>query len=117
MTKLTQVIVHAGLLAGLLALSHGLLKWVAVQKAENYFKLLGAHWGILGLALAIYAGIFFYYIFMLKSTSLSIIYPLYTGLSLLFVLLLGTFVFHERLDAFQGLGALFIVIGVFLMGR
>ncbi|MCD6388210.1 MAG: EamA family transporter [Desulfobulbaceae bacterium] len=116
MTKLTQVIVQAGLLACLLALSHGLLKWVAMQKAENYFKLLGAHWGILGLALAIYAGIFFYYIFMLKSTSLSIIYPLYTGLSLIFVMLLGVLVFHERLDLFQGLGSLFIVIGVALMG-
>ena len=100
MTKLTQVIMQAGLLAGLLALSHGLLKWVSMQKAENYVKLLGEHWCIIGLALAIYAGIFFYYIFMLKSTPLSIIYPLYTGLSLLFVLLLGVLVFHERLDLF-----------------
>jgi small multidrug resistance pump len=117
MTKLMQVIAQAGLLAGLLALSHGLLKWVAIQKAENYFKLLGEHWCIVGLALAIYAGIFFYYIFMLKSTSLSIIYPLYTGLSLLFVLLLGVLLFHERLDFFQVLGSLCIVIGVLLMGR
>ncbi len=116
MTKLSQVVVKASVLAVLLALSHGLLKWISIQKAENYFKLLGAHWGVLGLALTIYAGIFFYYIFMLKSTSLSIIYPLYTGLSLLFVMLLGVLAFHERLDLLQGVGALFIVIGVVLMG-
>ena len=116
MTKLTQVVTQAGILAVLLALSHGLLKWVAIQKAENYFRLLGDHWGIIGLALAVYAAIFFYYIFMLKSTSLSIIYPLYTGLSLLFVLLLGAFVFHERLDFFQAAGSLCILLGVVLMG-
>jgi len=116
MTKLTQVVSQAGLLAALLASSHGLLKWVSMQKSENYIKLLGEHWCIIGLALAIYAGIFFYYIFILKSMALSIIYPLYTGLSLLFVFLLGVLVFHEHLDAFQGLGSLFIIIGIVLMG-
>ena len=116
MTKFTQVVSQASLLAALLALSHGLLKWVSIQQSENYIKLLGEHWYIIGLALAIYTGIFFYYVFMLKLTPLSILYPLYTGLSLIFVLLLGVLVFHEHLDVFQGLGLLFIVIGVVLIG-
>jgi small multidrug resistance pump len=67
-------------------------------------------------ALAVYGFIFFYYILVLRSSPVSILYPVYTGLSVLFVLLIGRLVFSEPLTSVQVLGAGFVLMGIVLMG-
>ena len=110
MIKYAAVLMHAVLLATLLASSHGILKWVSSQPHENYIQMLLEHWKAVFAALAVYGFIFFYYILVLRSSPVSILYPVYTGLSVLFVL------FSEPLTSVQVFGAGFVLMGIVLMG-
>ncbi len=116
MSKYLVLLMHAAILATLLAASHALLKWVSVQAHDNYIQLLLSQWKGVLLALSIYGFIFFYYIIILRSSPVSILYPVYTGLSVLLVLLAGRFIFSEPINLAQMLGAGFILTGIILMG-
>jgi small multidrug resistance pump len=115
MIKYAAILMHAVLLATLLASSHGMLKWVSSQPHENYLQMLLGHWKAVVAALAVYGFIFFYYILVLRSSPVSILYPVYTGLSVLFVLI-GRLVFSEPLTSVQVFGAGFVLMGIVLMG-
>ena len=108
---------YRALLALLLASSHGLLKWVSVQSHSNYLQLMLEQWRYVLISLMIYGLVFFYYILVLRSSPVSTLYPVYTGLSVLFVLLVGRFVFHEVVSVYQIAGAALILAGIVLMGR
>jgi small multidrug resistance pump len=114
--KYLSVLTHALLLATLLATSHAVLKWVSVQQHDNYIQLLQTQWKGVFLALSLYGFIFFYYIVVLRSSPVSILYPVYTGLSVLFVLLAGRFIFSEAISVTQVFGAICILAGIVLMG-
>ena len=116
MNKYIWVLSHALILATLLASSHALLKWVSVQPNNGYVDMLLSQWKGVFAALALYGFIFFYYIVVLRSSPVSILYPVYTGLSVLFVLLVGRYVFSEPLTTMQVLGAGFVLTGIILMG-
>ena len=116
MNKYVSILSHALILASLLASSHALLKWVSVQPNNGYMDMLLTQWKGIFAALALYGFIFFYYIVVLRSSPVSILYPVYTGLSVLFVLLAGRFVFSEPLTGLQILGAGFVLAGIVLMG-
>lgn len=114
MTNIFTILLHSISLAVLLALSHTLLKWVSIQKHSSYIELLMEHWLTIGLALSLYGAIFFYYIFVLKTNPISILYPTYTGLSILFVLAAAHLFFKEPISHYQISGVCFIIIGVYL---
>lgn len=116
MTKYLILMTHATLLALLLASSHALLKWVSTQAHENYLQLLLTQWKLIFLSLSIYGFVFFYYIVVLRSSPISTLYPIYTGLSVLLVLLAGRFLFSEPVSSWQVLGGFFILLGILLMG-
>ena len=116
MTNYFAILTHALILATLLASSHGILKWVSVQPHENYVQMMLQQWKAVFAALALYGFIFFYYIVVLRSSPVSILYPVYTGLSVLFVLLVGRFAFSEPLSTAQMMGAACILAGIILMG-
>jgi len=116
MSKYATLLTHAFLLALLLATSHAILKWVSVQAHDNYLQLLLTQWKGILLSLTMYGFIFFYYIVVLRSSPVSILYPVYTGLSVLFVLLVGRFAFSEPVSTAQVLGAGCILAGIVLMG-
>lgn len=113
--KIYSTLQHAILLSSLLASSHTLLKWVSIQEHDNYFKVLQNHWFAVGLALSVYGFIFFYYIYVLKNASLSSLYPVYTGLSIILVLISAKIFFNESFTLLQVCGALFIVFGISLV--
>ena len=117
MTHLPSFLFHAVFLSILLAVSHSLLKWVSDQGQSGYLKNLLDHWYLVIFALAIYAFIFFYYIFVLKTTSISLLYPVYTGLSVVFVFVAGQLFFGEEPGAMQQLGAIFVICGIVLLGK
>jgi len=115
LTGYVALLFNSLLLATLLASSHGVLKWVADQSQDDYSQLL-AQWKYIGLALSIYGFIFFYYILVLRSSPVSLLYPVYTGLSVIFVLFVGRIFFDEPVGIFQALGVLAIVVGIVLLG-
>lgn len=105
------------ILATLLALSHGTLKWVSAQPHEGFFELLWHYWWQIGLALSVYGFLFFYYFYILRWFDIAVLYSVYTGLAILFVALLGVFHFGEQLSTLQMIGCALIVGGVVLMGQ
>ncbi|GEM_PF-386481 len=115
MPKNITLALHAILLASFLASSHGLLKWVSIQPGGNYWMLLLRQWPVVLLALAIYGFVFFYYIFVLRGSPVSILYPVYTGLSVALVTLVGVMFFEESLQPLQLMGAVMIVGGIAFM--
>ena len=116
MSKFMMILAHSILLASLLAFSHGLLKWVSGQAHDNYFELLVEHWLYVLLSLSVYGLVFFYYIFVLRGSPISTLYPIYTSLSVLFVMLIGRFVFLEVVSVYQIIGAGLILAGIVVMG-
>ncbi len=116
MTKFLPLFIHSFLLAAILSLSHAVLKWVSIQENENYWQLLLEQWKYILLALSLYGLVFFYYIFVLRSSPISSLYPIYTGLSVFFVMLLGAMVFQEAITFSRAVGALLILSGIVIMG-
>jgi small multidrug resistance pump len=108
-------LVNALLLAALLTLSHGLLKWVSSHQSESFMQSLMNYWWAVGLALALYAFIFFYYIYVLRSVPIGYLYPVYTGLSIVFVFAMGVFLFDETVSISQLVGGTLILSGVALV--
>lgn len=97
-------------LAGTLTLSHALLRAAA---SHSYFDI---GWLLrVGGALILYALVFFAYSFVLKYFDLSILYPAYTGLSILGVVVVGVIYFGEQLTGLKIVGVLSIVFGVALI--
>lgn len=117
MSRFLLMVTHAFLLALLLASSHALLKWVSSQPHSNYVQLLMEQWRYIFLSLLIYGLVFFYYLVVLRSSPISTLYPIYTGLSVLMVLLAGRFLFQEAVTVYQIAGAGFILAGIVLMGK
>jgi len=108
-------LLNALLLASLLAFSHGLLKWVSSQQSESYLHSLTQYWWVIGLAIGIYVFIFFYYAYVLRTLAIGVLYPAYTGLSIVLVLLMGVWLFGENITLWQIAGCLLIICGIFLV--
>jgi small multidrug resistance pump len=104
-------------LAALLALSHGILKWVSVNGGQTLVGMLSRYWYFVVLALAIYGFVFFYYLLALKRFNLASLYSIYTGLAVLLVVLISLIFFEESLSKAQMLGCALIALGVALVGK
>lgn len=116
MNKFTILLTHAFILAFLLASSHALMKWISLQTHDNYLDLLLRQWAPILLSLSIYGVVFFYYILVLRTSPISTLYPIYTGLSVFFVLLVGAAFFKEAVSIWQIMGAVLILAGIVLIG-
>lgn len=116
MNNFFPLVINALILALVLALSHAILKWVSIQEYENYVQLLLGKWQYISLSLALYGLVFFYYILVLRSSPISSLYPIYTGLSVLFVMVIGNLLFNETVTISKSIGALFILSGIVLLG-
>lgn len=57
------------------------------------------------------------YVFVLKTSSISLLYPVYTGLSVVFVFIAGQLFFGEEPVIMQQLGAAFVIGGIILLGK
>ena len=70
----------------------------------------------LGLSLLLYIVAMVIYMFMLKSYSLSLVYPL-TSISYIFTILLAMFLLGETVPVVRWVGVLFVMLGVGLIAR
>lgn len=114
-SKLLYPLVNALFLASLLSFSHALLKWISIHKTQTHWQVLFQYWWIAGTAISIYVFIFFYYSYVLRSASISVLYPVYTGLSIVFVFVIGVFFFQEPWTWQHVAGCLLIIAGIFLV--
>lgn len=110
-------VVNALFLSALLAFSHALLKYASQHKSNGVVDFFLSNWIAVGCSLAIYGFIFFYYSYILKVIQISTLYPIYTGLSIMLVFLIGVFWFGEKTSAMQCLGAALIIVGVVIVSR
>ena len=67
------------------------------------------------VALSLYFGLFLYYSLLLERLSLSKLYPVYTGLSVVLVSLLGVAVFGDGWSLRTVVGVALIALGVMLV--
>jgi undecaprenyl phosphate-alpha-L-ara4N flippase subunit ArnE len=70
----------------------------------------------LGLSLLLYIIAMVIYMFMLKSYSLSLVYPL-TSISYIFTILLAMFLLGETVPVIRWMGVLFVMLGVGMIAR
>ncbi len=106
------VLLNAVFLAVLLTASHGIMKWISSSAHDGIARAVLHHWLALSVALGIYVFIFAYYLFALRIFNLSVLYPMYTGLSVLLVFVLGVAFFGEPIGGLKILGCILVVLGV-----
>lgn len=111
----SSILLNSVLLASLLALSHGVLKWVALQAKGGLWDLISEFWPYLAGAATIYFFIFVYYTQLLRHTDLNVLYPIYTALSILLVFTMGWLYFGEPVTTLKIIGGILIISGVFLV--
>jgi small multidrug resistance pump len=107
-----STLIASALLAAALALSHGLLRAAALLDPG---APMFAHAWRIGAALVLYGLIFAVYTYLLRWFELSLIYPLYTGLSVVLVFLTGVYFFAETMTPQRAGGMALIVLGVALI--
>jgi drug/metabolite transporter (DMT)-like permease len=112
-----SIILYALLLAFLLAASQGFLKWAAKQPSPDTFTILSKRTLGIGLSLAISGLVMLLYIHVLRSQDITKLYPAYTGLAILLVMLMGIVLFKEKPTLVQMIGCVMIVAGVYLIGK
>ena len=99
-------------LAATLALSHALLRSAALLDVGRWeFPYL---WRI-GAALALYGAVFASYAWLLRLFELSLLYPLYTGLSVVLVFATGIVFFSEAVSLPKIAGVVLVIVGVGLI--
>lgn len=101
----------------MLTFSHGIMKWVALRAKGSFYDLVVNNWLPLGSAITIYVVLFFYYTQILRKAPLSMLYPVYGGLSILFVFLLGIWFFGESASVPKIFGCALIMCGIFLVTK
>jgi multidrug transporter EmrE-like cation transporter len=111
----TSMLLNAVGLALVLTTAHALLKWASQKPHATFVELLTTQGGIVGLALALYGGVFLWYLHALRRFELAELFPIYTGLTLVFVTCAGVWLFGERLSLVQMGGIGFIAAGVFFL--
>jgi small multidrug resistance pump len=116
-TLLKSTILNAVLLASMLAFSHGIMRWVALRAKGSFLDLVTDYWLPLGCAISIYVFLFLYYTQLLRSTALNLLYPIYAGLSIMFVFLIGVWFFGESTNILKVSGCVLIVCGIFLVAK
>lgn len=107
-------ILNAVCLAFLLTLSHSILKWASQKGGADvaFLRLMVTNWWQIGLAMGLYVFIFLYYTHALRTMHISFLYPVYTGLSIVLVFLVGTLFFNEPVSLRQIVGIVLILVGI-----
>lgn len=109
------VLLNAVFLAVLLTASHGIMKWIASNAHGGIARAALDHWLALSVALGVYVFLFAYYLYALRVFQISVLYPVYTGLSVVLVFLLGVMYFGETITGVKILGCILVVLGVVLV--
>jgi small multidrug resistance pump len=105
----------AALLALLLTVSHILLKITSTSSSNSAIDMYIDNAGKILIALVIYFGVFLIYPYVLRFFPISVIFPIYTGLTMLLVMISGSAFFGEKIQLIQYIGAVLLVSGIALI--
>lgn len=104
-------------LAILLAVSHSILRHVAGEgSGQSAPAMMRDHWALVLVAVGIYGLVFLLYLLALRTEKMSLLYPAYTGLSVLLVAASATLLFGESLRPVQIAGVALVAAGLVAMG-
>ena len=107
------LILNAAFLAALLAGAQVMFKLFATHRRDDllylqqYFPLAGA--------LGLYFAVFIIYANMLRKLPLSLLYPTYTALSVLFTYGVSVFFFREQVSPRSIAGCVMLIIAIYLI--
>lgn len=105
-----SLIGFALLLSAVLTLSHALLRSAAAYPTMEFGWILR-----IGPALFLYGLVFLGYTFLLKYYDVSVLYPVYTALSIIGVFLIGIFYFGEEISPYKIMGLVLLLVGIKLI--
>jgi small multidrug resistance pump len=108
-------IFFAALLAIALTIANIFLKLAASAGQQTVYELYTNNIGKISIALFFYFGVFLVYPLLLKYFPLNVIFPVYTGLTILFVTFAGAFLFQEKFALHQFVGIALLIIGIVLI--
>ena len=108
-------IFFAALLAIALAVANVFLKLAANSGEHSALEMYSNNVGKIGIALFFYFGVFLIYPLLLKHFPLNVIFPVYTGLTILFVTLAGVLMFEEKFALHQFFGVSLLITSVALI--
>ena len=108
---------YAALLAFGLTIAHAFLKSAADGDHQSAIELYTQNIGKIGTALFFYFGVFLIYPVLLRYYPLNLFFPIYTGLTILFVAVAGNLFFDEKFTALQIAGMGFLIIGIALISQ
>lgn len=111
---ITAIIQSAFLAVAQFFMKVGMDKVVDYSMSWAFFRSF-LNWQ-LGLSLLLYIIAMVIYMFMLKSYSLSLVYPL-TSISYIFTILLAMFLLGETVPVIRWMGVLFVMLGVGMITR
>ena len=111
---ITAIIQSAFLAVAQFFMKVGMDKVVDYSMSWAFFRSF-LNWQ-LGLSLLLYIIAMVIYMFMLKSYSLSLVYPL-TSISYIFTILLAMFFLGETVPVIRWMGVLFVMLGVGMIAR
>ena len=94
----------------LLAILLEIIATTFLKKSEQFTKIIPTAIALIGYALAFYA-----LSLSLKTIPLGIAYAIWSGIGIVFISLIGFFIFKQNLDAPALLGITFILIGVIII--
>ena len=115
--KSLYVICFAALLATALAIANVFLKLAAGTASQSAIELYTNNAGKIATALFFYFGVFLIYPLMLRHFPLNVLFPVYTGFTILFVTMAGAIIFDEKLLPHQYFGMALLIAGTFLISR
>lgn len=111
-----RLIVDALLLSVVLAMTHAIMRAIGIRASQKTLvDMLMSNWHLFLLAVSLYGFVFVYYTAALRYQKLALLYPLYTGLSVILVLGTGMFYFGEGVSPLQIVGCVLLVVGIFLI--
>ena len=111
---ITAIIQSAFLAVAQFFMKVGMDKVVDYSMSWAFFRSF-LNWQ-LGLSMLLYIIAMVIYMFMLKSYSLSLVYPL-TSISYIFTILLAMFLLGETVPVIRWMGVLFVMLGVGMIAR
>lgn len=111
-----RLVFDAILLASVLALTHVLMRTIGIRSSQQGFlEMLFSNWHLFLLAVSLYGFVFVYYTAALRYQKLALLYPLYTGLSVILVFGAGIYYFSESISFIQIVGCAFLILGIVLI--
>jgi small multidrug resistance pump len=113
-----RLLFDAVLLSSVLALTHAIMRTIGGRSGQKgLLDMLLSNWFLFLVAVSLYGFVFIYYTAALRYQKLALLYPLYTGLSVILVFAAGVLYFGETVSSIQITGCILLIFGIFLISR